>query len=1124
MLVYIQAMGGEWRIGMTVLDLYRVEDVIESGGMGTVFKVHHLGWDTDLAVKMPKTMEPDRVDLFLREAESWVGLGLHPHTVGCAYVRRHENLPLVFAEWVDGGTLATAIRSGRFQGSGALLDVAIQFAWGLRHAHDAGLVHQDLKPANVLVTQDGVVKVTDFGLARARAVASRPSPAAGGTLAATGGWMTPAYCSPEQARGAATLTRATDVWSWALTVFELFAGRPTTRHGQVADAVFATWRRDTGPTAMPDSVADLLAECFETDARRRTVRMDQAVDVLIRAYEAQTGEPYPRREPAAATMRADELNNRALSLLDLGRPDEARRIWAEAQTVEPYHRYSLYNLSLHRWRHGEERPDRLDADLVAADVAGGGDAETGRLRAAIRLESGDPAGAARLLTGVDPQASAVTPDGRVLVSLAGKSVRAHLVANGRLLCLITEAAGLVAISADGNTVACGRGGDVVSVHNALTGTERARVALSAEPRALALDPGGTVLAAACVDSSVTTWDVEAGRRTLVLQPGLRWPRDVVGRLRFDADGLTLTYLDLTLLRIRTWATSTGALFDSAPYGLRPGPPPTNMDTLVHGTQHDPGAPTVIMLSLRLGDEPDDGGAVAGLLTRPLPAALQGMSVDALSTDGTHARLDLDRALWNLDRGRLIRCDEGMEAAALAGTIGAIGQVTLADGVAWLWQEVHAEGPEASWAYARPRSAETISAAAAAVQEALQIADARLGADAAEALRPARTDPGHQRDPMLRRLWVEAGRHGRPVALRDAWPARELPINDASTTVHSSAAEVAVTADGRTAVTLGQGVLRLWDTHTGRMRASPDEHVTACALVPVAGLLLSASREGELRIWNTSSGECQRTVPLPGGEVRSIEVGADGRLAVLRGDNPWDAYWLFDPTLGHWLTRPPGAPERAFALTPGPGGLLLLRDRQPSPQLSLWRVHTGERLRGPAGSVVAHPLVLSPDGRTALLREWGNRVAWTFDIGLGTLRHRLAGHTDDVYLGRFSADASTACTAGADGTIRVWDTATGALRHDLDGHRGQRSGMNVAGVRALVITGGGRFLASTGSDQQVRFWDLVSGAAVTTFGTGDPVAAADDGHFLLARDGRMARLWELDFDYEFGPGASDGPTR
>jgi serine/threonine protein kinase len=176
-----ETAAGLWKPGDVILDLYEVREVFTSGGRGLVYRVYHRGWKIDLAVKCPRTeffqSEQDKAD-FEHEAETWVKLGLHPHLATCHYVRRLNGIPRVFAEYVSGGSLAEWIRSRKLYAGGPtralerILDIAIQFAWGLQHAHELGLVHRDVKPGNVLMTSDGIAKVTDFGMAKAKAIAA----------------------------------------------------------------------------------------------------------------------------------------------------------------------------------------------------------------------------------------------------------------------------------------------------------------------------------------------------------------------------------------------------------------------------------------------------------------------------------------------------------------------------------------------------------------------------------------------------------------------------------------------------------------------------------------------------------------------------------------------------------------------------------------------------------------------------------------------------------------------------------------------------------------------------------------------------------------------------------------
>src|SRR5262245_47093844 len=131
----LTATGEGWAVGDVVLGVYEVLHVHTTGGMGLVYRVRHRGWNTDLALKRPR---PERLGderakvLFEREAETWVQLGLHPNVVTCYYVRRIDDVPCAFAEYITAGTLASWIHHGRlYQGGPAVslarvLDVAIQ--------------------------------------------------------------------------------------------------------------------------------------------------------------------------------------------------------------------------------------------------------------------------------------------------------------------------------------------------------------------------------------------------------------------------------------------------------------------------------------------------------------------------------------------------------------------------------------------------------------------------------------------------------------------------------------------------------------------------------------------------------------------------------------------------------------------------------------------------------------------------------------------------------------------------------------------------------------------------------------------------------------------------------------
>ena len=273
----------DWKPGENILDTYEVRQELGRGGFGAVYRVHHKAWNIDLAVKRPLKLDPGNKPIFTDEAEKWIDLGLHPHIVSCYYVRTIDDFPHTFAELIDGGSLKDWIDSGRLYEGGSgkslerILDIAIQFAWGLAYAHEKGLVHQDIKPGNVLMTLDGVVKVTDFGLAKARRAVETPRRAAAGRdvlVSAVGG--TPAFRSPEQARGD-RLSIHTDIWSWGVSILQMFIGEIYWQYGEAAAEVLEGFLEegahlpDLPPT--PTAVSSLLSQCFQHDPAKRPSNM-----------------------------------------------------------------------------------------------------------------------------------------------------------------------------------------------------------------------------------------------------------------------------------------------------------------------------------------------------------------------------------------------------------------------------------------------------------------------------------------------------------------------------------------------------------------------------------------------------------------------------------------------------------------------------------------------------------------------------------------------------------------------------------------------------------------------------------------------------------------------------------
>ena len=351
--------------GVTILDTYRVESEALKGGMGNVWRVHHMGWNTDLAMKQPQAkafQTRKQKDRFIRECDAWINLGLHPHIVSCYYVREIGSIPTIFSEWMDGGSLADVIQDGSlYRGTGQeqqqrLLDIAIQFARGLHYAHEQKLIHQDVKPDNLLLTKHSEVKVADFGIARARAeltvvegYITHPDGHAGTMLSARGGY-TQEYCSWEQRNGK-ELTRRTDIYSWAVSVMEMYLGERLWKDGVIAGAACESYFPEARVT-IPEEMKILLKACLNANEAERPHDFVVIEKALCAIYENEIGSIYARPVPKAAADTADSLNNHALSFLDLGKPEEAEKCWEKALVLDPENTHVHYNQIVHSWMSG----------------------------------------------------------------------------------------------------------------------------------------------------------------------------------------------------------------------------------------------------------------------------------------------------------------------------------------------------------------------------------------------------------------------------------------------------------------------------------------------------------------------------------------------------------------------------------------------------------------------------------------------------------------------------------------------------------------------------------------------------------------------------------------------------
>src|SRR5437899_7039975 len=286
----------------TKLGPYEIVAPLGAGGMGEVYRACDTKLGRDVALKLLPPLfaaDADRVERFQVEARRLASL--NDRHIGAIYgFEDAGNVPAMVLELVEGDTLHDRVRRGPLPLSEALA-VAQQIADSLDAAHASGIIHRALKPSNIKITRDGVVKVLDFGLAKALAaegsgpdLSKSPTVTADGTIAGVI-LGTAAYMSPEQSRGQ-PVDKRTDIWAFGCVLFEMLTGSAAFARETITDTIVAVvgaepeWK--ALPADTPGGIRRLLTRCLQKDARRR---LHDIADARIEIEDAMAmpAEPAP---------------------------------------------------------------------------------------------------------------------------------------------------------------------------------------------------------------------------------------------------------------------------------------------------------------------------------------------------------------------------------------------------------------------------------------------------------------------------------------------------------------------------------------------------------------------------------------------------------------------------------------------------------------------------------------------------------------------------------------------------------------------------------------------------------------------------------------------------------------
>lgn len=261
----------------TKLGPYEIQSLVGAGGMGEVYRVHDSRLDRTVAVKiLPASFSADRERLnrFAQEARAAAALN-HPNILSIFDIGEQGGAPYVVSELLEGETLRARLKTGPLP-IRRVIDYALQVARGLAAAHEKGIVHRDLKPENLFITNDGRVKILDFGLAKLTKPEANESGDAPTVQVATEAGLvmgTAGYMSPEQVRGKAADNRS-DIFAFGTILYEMISGKRAFHGESAADTMSAILKEETpelSETArnVPPGLERIVRHCLEKHPSQR---------------------------------------------------------------------------------------------------------------------------------------------------------------------------------------------------------------------------------------------------------------------------------------------------------------------------------------------------------------------------------------------------------------------------------------------------------------------------------------------------------------------------------------------------------------------------------------------------------------------------------------------------------------------------------------------------------------------------------------------------------------------------------------------------------------------------------------------------------------------------------------